>query len=242
MTTATAPATQGGTAPATPPAAQDAAKTQATAPDPKATQPSGDAAKASETVLTSAEPVKTEPAKVEAVKDAAKTDDKKAPAVPEKYELKMPAGVENDPAYLEEIAAVSRERGFSNEQAQFIIDREFAAEARVLKEQQTEFDQARAKWVDAVKNDREIGGDNYVKSVEGARRVIVKYASAELKKALNETGLGDHPELIRTFKRIHDEMGEDSFVRGSAAPGGQPKTREDIMFPKDELQPKENES
>ena len=42
------------------------------------------------------------------------------------------------------------------------------------------------------------------------------FATPELKKALNETGFGNHPELVRLFVKIGKSLSEDSFTTKGA--------------------------
>ena len=83
-------------------------------------------------------------------------------------------------------------------------------------------------WVESSKSDKEIGGDNYDLKVEKAKRAISTFGTPELKEALEQTRMGNHPELIRVFARIGEKITEDgNFDRGSGA--GQ-RSRGDILF------------
>lgn len=148
---------------------------------------------------------------------------------PDKYDLKAPENSLLADDAIERIAAEARERGLSNELAQWLVERENAA----LSEYATAYEQhvlaEAAKWAEQAKTDPEIGGDSFKTNVELAKRVVDRFGSDELKGALNETGLGNHPELIRFVARIAKKMSEDTFVK----PGAQESKErpiEDIFY------------
>jgi len=47
---------------------------------------------------------------------------------------------------------------------------------------------------------------------------------------LNQTGMGNHPEMIRVFHRISKAVSEDSFVPGDMKPKEQKKSQADVMY------------
>lgn len=64
-------------------------------------------------------------------------------------------------------------------------------------------------WAKQATRDKEYGGRKFNKSIELARRVVQKYCSDDCKALLDETGLGNHPEIIRMFYRIGKAMTGD---------------------------------
>lgn len=198
------------TTPATPPA--DAPATPPVAPAPAA---------APDTSLTGAgAPTDAPPAKTPETPAAA----------PETYSLKLPDGSRLDPSRVEKIASLAKERGLSNEAAQEILTREHEAVDQYASAQATVLEKEKERWLTDLKADKEIGGDNLNKKVEQASRVVKKFGTPEFSKALNESGLGNHPELVRVFARIADAMGEDNLVLPGAAPSGQASLR-DLFYP-----------
>ena len=84
-------------------------------------------------------------------------------------------------------------------------------------------------WVGEIKADKEIGGANFDTSVRHAQAAAKKFGSPEFLAALDATGMGSHPELVRVFARIGKAMAEDTFV----APGKESTTIDPAkkMFP-----------
>ena len=181
------------------------------------------------------------PSKVEASKGDAAPEVKPAegskpkeekPAAPETLELKLPEDSLLDADYAKEL-------GLDQKRAESLAERMKADRASFIEDQKAALEKKADEWVGTVKADKEIGGENFPKAVELAKRFVSRYGSDELKKALNDTGLGNHPELVRIFYRAGKSMQDDSLVVPNTQPGARQKTAEEIMFPTEELQPKE---
>ena len=80
-----------------------------------------------------------------------------------------------------------------------------------------------------MKTDAEIGGDKLPENLAVARKALETFGTPELKALLNESGLGNHPEVIRFFYRSGKAISEDRVIRGGAA--GQPTDPAKRMFP-----------
>ena len=166
--------------------------------------------------------------------DAEKSGDEKADKdqvkVPEKYELKVPEKSQLQESDLERIAKYAKERGLSNDQAQEIVKVEHEAIGNFVKSETDRLNQLSQKdWVEAAKNDKEIGGEDYSKNVELAKRVVEKFADEKLIDELEVTGFGNHPELVRLFVRVGKHMAEDTLVRPGVTAGGK-KSMEEVFY------------
>jgi predicted DNA-binding protein (UPF0251 family) len=142
------------------------------------------------------------------------TDNKDAKAgAPEKYEFKAPEGVELDAAAIAEFEPLARELNLNQEQAQKLLE----LHTKTLQNQAQSQTQVAAKqieaWVGEIKADKEIGGTNFDSSVRHAQAAAKKFGSPEFLAALDATGMGSHPELVRVFARIGKAMAEDTFVQ-----------------------------
>lgn len=149
-----------------------------------------------------------------------------APAhvVPEAYELTAPEGLTIDADLLAEATPIFKEAGLSNDQAQAILP---AAKSLMEKTQQATVqslidggNQQRKAWLDAAKADEQIGGNKWDASLASSAKALDALGHPEgsdFRKALNETGFGNHPEMIRIFARLGEMVGEDGdFVRPDA--------------------------
>lgn len=147
-----------------------------------------------------------------------------------KEDLKLSEDSVIDDKKLDEILAYSKERGLSKEEAQKLLDMVDSPAREYAKKVQEDFEAKKATWREEIKSDKEIGGDNFGKSVELAKRVIERFADESFKEQLDETGLGDHPGLVRIFSRIGSKMGEDTLVRSTKEVSPSPKTFEDVFY------------
>jgi hypothetical protein len=158
------------------------------------------------------------------------TETEKAPAsVPEKYELKLPENALLDQKALEKIADIAKQQGFSNEQAQKVLEEQNAAVSEYVKAQVDAFRERQQSWKQTIETDKEMGGSNFKQTAEFARRVVDRYGSQELKATLNESGLGDHPELVRFVARIGKEMSDHQFFNAGTAPA-EKKSPAEVLY------------
>lgn len=188
---------------------------------------------APETILTSEvkEPEAVE-AKTEATPEPKVEEPKEAKTVvPEKYELKLPEGSLLDASAIEKAAAMAKASGLSNEQAQKLLEHESNSIASFIEGQKQQLKQTSESWARELSVDKEFGGADFEKNAELAKRVVHKFASDGFRKTLNETGLGNHPDLVRTFVRIGKAMSEDKLVLPGSPPANVQKRHEDVLYP-----------
>lgn len=150
-------------------------------------------------------------------KPADKPDDKeqKQEGAPEKYEFKVGEGVELDTEALKDFEPVARDLNLTNEQAQKLVDAYPKILAGVQQRQAEAWQAQTEQWAADVKADKEIGGDKLTTNLSAAQRALDQFGTPELKEYLNTTGLGNHPDLVKTFVKIGKAMSEDGMVDGS---------------------------
>lgn len=196
------------------PAATDAAPASAT----PAQAPAADAATKQQ--ATDGQQTQDAAKTAEGDGDQGKAGDKQdaKPDVPEKYEFKLPDGVQMDDKGIEAYSEFAKEAGLSQEAAQSLISKL----APVMQSRMTEaVQQARESWGEASKTDKEFGGDKLQENLAVAQKAMKTFGSPELRELLNESGLGNHPEIIRVFVRAGKAISEDRFVpAGTKVPGG----------------------
>lgn len=74
------------------------------------------------------------------------------------------------------------------------------------------------EWAEEIQNDPEIGGPKLEQSRALMATALDKFFPPEFRTFLNETGLGNNPELARGLTRIGAQVSEGSIHRGE---GGQ---------------------
>lgn len=130
-----------------------------------------------------------------------------------KYEFKMPEGIEADEKTLADFTKIARELKLKPEDAQKLVDLRSAAVAAAKEAHATTV----KGWADAVKADKEIGGDKLTESLATAKKAL-DLAPPELKELLNDSGLGNHPALVKWAVAIGKALSEDTFKTGGTAP------------------------
>lgn len=142
----------------------------------------------------------------------------------------LPEGIEVDQELFGQVKEIAGKHKLPTEAVQELVDayaKRVTDSDNALKNQWTQVEEG---WKKDAKADPEIGGDKFDTSVEVAKRAIAKFGTPALKEALEQTRMGNHPEMIRFFTRIGQKVTEDgSFDVGSGA--GQ-RTRGDVLFDK----------
>ena len=151
-----------------------------------------------------------------------KSQEKKPEGAPESYEFKAPEGVTFDDAVIGAFSEVAKELNLPQEQAQKVLDKM----APVMAQRQTEqLTAANAQWVESVKTDKEYGGDALNENLAVAKKAFDEFSTPELRTLLNQTGLGNHPEVVRVFYRAGKAISEDRFVAGKGGKTNQADPR-----------------
>jgi hypothetical protein len=145
---------------------------------------------------------------------------------PEKYEFNSKvadAPEELDPEVLTAFGEVAKDLDLPQEAAQKVLDKV----APVIQARQAKaVEQARADWATESQSDEEFGGENLSANLEIAKSSLKEFGTDALKSLLQESGLGNHPEVIRFMYRAGKAISEDGYVgnsQGANAKGGIPK-------------------
>lgn len=158
--------------------------------------------------------------------EAPKPEDKgkdpaEKPAVPEKYELKLPQGSQLEPSYLEKVASLAKEKGWSNARAQEYIDDRHAAVAEYQTKQQADLQTLNLKtWKEELMADPDFGGKNFEVSGHLAYKAAERFGGKEFAEVLKTSQLNHHPQLFRFLVRVGKAMESDTFVESkNTSPG-----------------------
>jgi len=146
------------------------------------------------------------------------TEEKKPDGAPEKYEFKYPEGYEMSEEVFKSTSDLFKKHNISQATAQELVDyvhkvNQDAAEAPYKLWQKTQ-----EEWVNAVKNDSEIGGRlNEVKTVvsKAIDAVVGRTLGDEFRQAMDMTGAGNNPAFIKTFYALAQRITEGGHVSGT---------------------------
>lgn len=150
--------------------------------------------------------------------DKAKADAeaKAKQSAPEKYtDFNMAEGTTLDAEVMGEFQGVAKELNLSQDQAQRLVDLANKMSLKQNSQLATTVEKAKGEWAEAAKADKEFGGDVFDQNLSVAKKAIDAFATPELKTLLNESGLGNHPEIIRHFFRVGKAISEDGHITGS---------------------------
>lgn len=154
---------------------------------------------------------------------------------PEAYALAL-EGTELDAEAVAEAEPVLRELNLSNEQANKLLPVAAALVQKTADRTMQAMVEAgaaqRKEWLDAFKADPDIGGANEAATTHLAAKGLEALGfdkTHPFRKILTESGFGNHPDMIRAFRKVGEMVAEDSMVRSDA--GQTPGDPLDALYP-----------
>ena len=138
---------------------------------------------------------------------------KVAEAAAIKYEFKnTPEGYD-----AKALEAFARDNKVSPDVAQKLMERDVAQRDSFQATLQAKFEALqKTEWVQELKSDPKLGGNNWDASVMAARRANDSL-SPELRAEISKLGLQNNPTLFRIAAEFGAKLKEDKFVRGNEA-------------------------
>ena len=175
--------------------------------------------------------VKTE---VERVKGAPAAEATALKAKWEKGEIKIEAPKDSKLSKedVDEIAAIARERGLSQEQAVELLTQRSVSVDRAEAKAIATFNAAREKWIEEVKSDPVIGGAKLSETERICMRPIEIYMSPKLREELKRTGFGYYPDFVKFLHNVGSVMAEDKpgDAGGGTGGGGDKKDAATVLY------------
>jgi hypothetical protein len=171
--------------------------------------------------------------------DAAAAAAAKADAeVPEAYKLEpitigegeAAQTVEIDNKLLEDVTPLLRDAGVTLGAAKKLAPAVLKVQEQVLTRLNNDHKAMRADWEKQVREDKDLGGAKLDTTLSLVDRALGKFGAPSVKDEqgketnefrllMNETGLGDHPVLVRMFSEIGKLVGEDGeLIRPDTSP------------------------
>ena len=172
------------------------------------------------------------------VKDDGAAKEEATGIVPEgEYTVKVPEGMDLDTELLGKVSPIFKELGITQEGAQKLVD---AYAPHIKQATQAQHDQA-MKAFDAQietwgKETKAMLGPDAGKAMAPAAKLINTFAgkdAAALRGLLNDTGLGNHPLMVKFLINAGKSIGQDSFVDGgnNSAPADNAEAAKGRMYP-----------
>ncbi len=149
--------------------------------------------------------------------EAAKTEEVGAP---ESYTFKAPEGVKLDDKAIAEVTPLFKEMKLSQTSAQKLVDFYAKAQVSEAKRAAEAVTSMRTEWRDAVMKDAELGpkldtikadiGKAILQAANGDAKLV-----GDFKAAMDLTGAGDNPAIIKMINRLSAAVNEGTHVTGS---------------------------
>lgn len=174
--------------------------------------------------------VKTEEAPAKAEDDKAAEAKPAEESKPDEIKLELPENALLSKEAVDSVVSFAKEHKLPQDVASKILNRENEAVEGYVKAQVEAHEKQVNEWVKEVQTDPELGGEKFKESAELSKRVVERFGSPKLVKELNETGYGNHPELVRLLSKIGRKMGNDTLVNPSAAPASKARSLEDTFY------------
>ena len=132
--------------------------------------------------------------------------------VPESYaDFKLPEGLTLDAALNTEFKGVAKALGLSQEKAQQVVDLYSKNLKAQAEGQAAEFQKLHEGW--KAETLKALGADSE-KQLAFAAKAREKFGNDEFTKFMDETKMGEHPEVVQFMVRVGKAISEDSLVEG----------------------------
>lgn len=132
-------------------------------------------------------------------------------------DITAPEGEQYDQAIVTNVKTLAKELGLNNDGAKKLTG-EAHKIAKALGNAQVEaLNQARSEWREQLKADKDIGGKNLEANLALAAKARQTFGDDDLLQVINESGLGDHPAVIRAFVKIGKALSDDTVIVGKTA-------------------------
>lgn len=151
-----------------------------------------------------------------------------APAQFSADKLVLPEGLDKADPALAEFSKLAD--GLPHAKAQELIDLYTKQQKSATDANAAAWNTLHEKWISEVKADPVIGGANMPVVQQTIAKAIDQFGVPGLKDALNLTGAGNNPAIIRTFYNMAKQLTEGGHVSGQPVPNAAKSTAE-LFYP-----------
>lgn len=152
-------------------------------------------------------------------------------------DFKVPDGVKLDEAQLGEFKTTAAKAGLSQESAQEFLNLHTKLVSEAANAPYKLWEKTQGDWKSAVQKDAEIGGKAFADMQTHVAKAIDSVGGKEaaaLRDALDATGAGNHPEVVRFFYRIGKLFSEGgpTLGKGPSEQGQAKPSAAQVLYPK----------
>ena len=150
---------------------------------------------------------------------------------PEAYaDFEVPEGVALDTEATAEFLNVAKELNLPQAAAQKVVDLGVQMAQKWADAQAAQVSEIQAGWRTEAEADAEIGGEALPQNLAVAKKALDAFATPALRTLLEDTKLGDHPEVIRLLVKAGKAISEDGIVTASGAAPAAPKSLAERVY------------
>lgn len=140
-----------------------------------------------------------------------------------------PEGAGLDAEASEAFKALAKEQGMSKETAQALLQFDADRSAKLMQSLEEAHTAEVDGWENDTRADQEIGGAKLDDTLSTAAKAIDMFGKdTGIRELMNDTGLGNHPAVVKVFARIGKAISEDSLLTGRESE--QPKSAADVLY------------
>lgn len=150
------------------------------------------------------------------------------PESPDKYDFKMPDGTKVDEALIKEFRTAAHTSGLQPRQAQGLLDWFNKTQG----DRMTAYSKTMEDGVGKLKTE---WGGKFDEKLSVASRAVKEMGGDELISLLEETGLGNHPTLVKFFAKLGESTMESQLIVGDGGSNGQ-ETKDEILRKIEEIE------
>ena len=123
---------------------------------------------------------------------------------------------ENQPGQFDEFRSKAHHLGLTQRQAEQLLEISAQEAQESANAQQQQMEQLEMQGQQALL--KEWPGKEYDRNMEYARRAFGQFATPDLLKFVEDTRIGDHPEVIKMMANIGKQFAEHNMLVGTEAP------------------------
>lgn len=157
------------------------------------------------------------------------SDAEPKPSTPEvvndSTEFKIPEGMKIDDKKMSSFKTVAKELGLTKDQAQKLVD----MDAQNIQNADNAFREMQKKWKEDTMKEL---GENAEQKLGEAAAAFKRFGDDEFVKLLKDTGLENHPAMVRVFRNIGSKLAVDKTVPGTSNGVKSTMTFEEALYGK----------
>lgn len=145
--------------------------------------------------------------------------------------LKLPDGFTLDKAMFGKFAKIAAKAGLDNAAVQEFMGEYVSMQETAAKAPYQRWQDTQKQWRQEIANDKEIGGANLDRNLALAKKFVDSLPNAkEVRAALDFTGAGNNPAIVRAFIAAGKIISEGGPV-SPGSPRGQAKSAAAVLYP-----------